>query len=185
MKSAIILVDIQNDYFPDGKNMLHQPEQAAAHARLALNYFRSNRLPVFHVRHISDRPGARFFLPDTYGAEIHLSVAPLSQEEVVIKHVPSSFLRTGLADKLLAQDIQHLVICGMMSHMCIDTTVRAAQDYGFSVTVLEDACATKDLSWNGTVIPAQTVHGTIMASLNGTFADVVTTEVYLASVNGY
>ena len=184
MKSAILLVDIQNDYFPGGKNVLHQPEQAAAQARIALEHFRSGGLPVFHVRHISIRPGASFFLPDTIGSQIHSSVTPLPKEEVIIKHAPSSFLRTDLKDRLHAQDIQHLVICGMMSHMCIDTTVRAAKDLGFSVTVLEDACTTKDLSWNSTVIPAQTVHGTMMAALNGTFADVITTQAYLAGIGG-
>jgi nicotinamidase-related amidase len=181
MKIALVLVDIQNDYFPNGKNPLHRPQEAAEQAGRVLAFFRNEGLTVFHVQHIS-KPGSKFFLPDTEGAKIHESVLPASGEEIVVKHAPSAFLRTGFADKLLSQGITHLVVCGMMSHMCIDTTVRAAQDYGFSVILLEDACTTKDLTWNGTVIPAQTVHGAIMASLKGTFAEVMTTAEYLKSI---
>ena len=182
MKIALILVDIQNDYFPSGKNPLHHTQEAAEQAKRVLAFFRRQGHLVFHVQHIS-KSGSRFFLPDTEGVKINASVLPAPGEEIVIKHAPSAFLHTGFAEKLLSQGISHLVVCGMMSHMCIDTTVRAAQDYGFSVTVLEDACTTKDLTWNGAVIPAETVHGAIMASLKGTFADVMTTAEYLKSAS--
>jgi nicotinamidase-related amidase len=181
MKTAIILIDIQNDYFEGGKNKLHLPQQTAAHAKQALEFFRSNNMPVFHVQHISIQQGATFFLPDSSGAEILQSVAPDIGEKVFIKLAPNAFLQTGLSDELLRQNIRHLVICGMMSHMCIDTTVRAAQDFGFSVTVLEDACTTKDLVWRDTVIPAETAHETIMASLNGVFAQVLRTDKFIAN----
>lgn len=183
MKSAIVLIDIQNDYFAGGKNELHLPEVAAAHARKALDAYRDLGMPVFHVQHISTKAGATFFLPNTTGAEIHASVAPLAQEKVIVKHVPSAFYQTDLLEELRRLEISHLVICGMMSHMCIDTSVRATKDYGFTVTVLEDACTTKDLKWKDTVIPAETVHNTMMASLNGAFAQVQETEDYLASIS--
>lgn len=182
MKNAIILIDIQNDYFEGGKNKLHLPEQAAAHAKQALEFFRSRNMPVFHVKHISIRQGATFFLSDSQGAEIHQSVTPKNGEKVIIKHFPDAFLQTGLADELLQQNMNHLVICGMMSHLCIDTTVRAAQNFGFSVTLLEDACTTKDLVWHDTEIPAETVHNTIMASLNGVFAQVLPTNQYIENM---
>ncbi|SHO52938.1 cysteine hydrolase family protein [Anaerocolumna xylanovorans] len=174
MKSAIVLIDIQNDYFEGGKNELHHSDKAAVHAKQALNFFRNAKMPVYHVQHVSGGEGATFFLPDTNGAEIHKSVTPLAEEKVFVKHAPNAFYNTGLSGELLSNGINHLVICGMMSHMCIDTTVRAAWDYGFSVTVLEDACTTMDLVLkNGAVIPAETVHNTFMASLNGTFAKVL------------
>lgn len=71
--------------------------------------------------------------------------------------------------------VDELVVCGMMTHMCIDTTVRAARDYPFPVTLLYDACATKELDIMGKTIPAETVHNAYMAGLNGTFARVLTT----------
>lgn len=180
MKSAVLLIDIQNDYFKGGKCELYHPEEAAVHGREILELFRRAKLPVYHVKHISTKEDAAFFLPDTKGAEFHESVAPLEQEKVVIKHNPSAFLNTGLAGELLEGGIEHLVIAGMMSHMCIDTTVRAAQDYGFSVTLISDACTTRDLiSREGEVIPAQTVHDTFMAALNNTFARVLDTKEFM------
>ncbi len=181
MNCALLIIDIQNDYFEGGSNPLHQPLKAAENAKRVLGFFRDNRLPVFHVRHVNLRPGATAFLPDTFGAEIHESVAPLCGEHVTVKHYPSAFLKTGLADTLESHGIVQLVVCGMMSHMCIDTTVRAAMDYGFAVTLLEDACATKDLVRDDRFIPAETVHQTFMAALHGMFAQVMTTDAFLSN----
>jgi nicotinamidase-related amidase len=183
MDSAIVLIDIQNEYFKGGKRELCAPDEAAKNAARALESFRGRGFPVFHVRHVNAAPGAGSFLPGSFGAEIHESVSPLAGETVVEKHYPSAFLRTGLYDGLKSKGINHIVVCGMMSHMCIDTSVRAAQDYGLSVTVLEDACATRDLSWGGETIPARTVHNAVMASLNGTFARVVRTDEFLAGMD--
>jgi len=179
MKSALILIDIQNDYFKDGKNALHQPEQAAIQAKRTLDYFRKRGLPVYHVQHINKEEGASFFLPDTVGAEIHASVKPQRGEKVFVKHAPNSFFDTGLADELAKKQIDHITVCGMMSHMCIDTMVRAARDFGLTTTVLHDACTTKDLKWGQTMIPAQIVHNAFMASLHGIFANVISTEEFL------
>ncbi len=182
MENAILLIDIQNDYFAGGRNELHLPELAASRAREALELYRRLNLPVFHVQHISTRPGATFFLPDTAGADIHESVAPLPNENVIVKHAPNAFFQTELAAELQRLEVRHLVICGMMSHMCIDTSVRAAKDHGFAVTLLEDACTTKDLRWRETVIPAETVHQTFMAALSGSFAQVQRTEEFIAGI---
>jgi nicotinamidase-related amidase len=179
MNSALILIDIQNEYFKGGKRELHLPEQAAARAAQALVFCRSKGLPVYHVRHINAEQGSTSFVSGSAGAEIHESVKPFAGEAVIIKHYPSAFLKTGLSEELLGKGISHLIICGMMSHMCVDTTVRAAQDYGFSVTLLEDACTTRDLLWGGETIPAETVHNAFMAALNGTFAKIVKTEEFL------
>lgn len=176
MKSALLLIDIQNDYFPGGRCELFQPEEAAEKAKLLLHHFRNRGLTVFHIQHISENKMGGFFLPGTDGSKIHFSVSPKNEEIVLIKHTPNAFFNTGLEDLLCAQDIEQLVICGMMSHMCVDSTVRAAKDLGFSVLLPEDACATKALIWGGVQIPAQTVHQVFMASLNGSFAQIVKTK---------
>ncbi|HYE69230.1 MAG TPA: cysteine hydrolase family protein [Anaerovoracaceae bacterium] len=181
MNRALILIDIQNDYFKGGKNELYMPEHAATNASRVLEYFRNKGLPVYHVQHINIREGATFFLPDSSGVEIHACVKPYQGEKIFIKHVPNSFFNTGLADELKAKQIDHLTVCGMMSHMCIDTSVRAAKDMGFSMAVLEDACTTKDLIWDNSVIPASMVHNTIMASLQGIFAQVLTVDEFFIS----
>lgn len=170
---ALILIDIQNDYFPGGKFELHNPGEAAAKAALALAAYRRMGLPVFHIRHESIQPGAAFFHPGTPGADIHHSVAPIEGERVLVKHAPNSFFGTGLHAELQALGISRLTVCGMMTHMCIDTTVRAARDYGYTVTLLEDACATRDLVRQGQGVPAATVQQAFLAALHGTFAKVI------------
>lgn len=179
MKSALVLIDIQNDYFKGGKSELSKPEKAASNAKRVLEYYRSSNLPVYHIQHISIKEGAVFFLPDTEGAEIHESVKPIKGEKVFIKHVPNSFFDTGLADELEIRHVNNITVCGMMSHMCVDTTVRAAKDLGMYTTLIHDACATKDLVWENNMILAEDVHHAFMASLQGTFAEVVSTNEFL------
>ena len=175
MNKAILIIDVQNDYFPGGKSELHNALGALESTEKALKLFRQKKLPVIHVQHINTYQGATFFIPDTEGTLIHSSLTPLENEYVVTKHAPNSFLRTNLADILSEKAITELVVCGMMSHMCVDTTVRACMDYGIKVTLLQDACATKNLVFQGKTIPAEVVHETFMASLNGLFATVINT----------
>jgi nicotinamidase-related amidase len=178
-KTALILIDIQNDYFSGGRFPLFKPDEAAAQVAKVLAHFRKLELPIFHIQHISTKPGATFFLPDTKGAEIYNGVAPLPNEKVIVKHAPDSFFQTELHDCLQQSDIKHLVVCGMMTHMCVDTTVRAAKSHGYTITLLADGCTTRDLVWQGTTIPAAVVQQVYMASLSGNFAEVMDTEMWL------
>src|SRR5205814_10469196 len=93
---ALLIIDIQNDYFPSGKMELEGADAAAANASKALARFRNDGAPIFHVRHLSTRPGATFFLPGTSGAEIHASVRPQGGERVIEKNFPNSFRATEL-----------------------------------------------------------------------------------------
>lgn len=173
MKRGLLLIDIQNDYFPGGRCELFQPEQAAEKAKLLLQYFRSRGLPVLYIQHVSESPAGGFFLPGTEGVMIHSSVSPQGEERVLVKHSPNSFFRTELEAVLRELEIEQLVVCGMMSHMCVDSTVRAARELGFSVLLAEDACTTKELSLANAQIPAQIVHRAFMAALGGAFAQVI------------
>lgn len=181
MKTAIILVDIQNDYFENGAMTLAGSDKAVKNARLVLDKFRSDSSTIIHVRHIATKPTATFFRPNTPGAEIHEIVKPLGSEKVIIKHYPNSFRETELLEYLTSQNITDLVICGMMTHMCIDATVRAARDFGFNITLIGDACATKDQQINGRTVKAEDVHNSFLAALNGFYATVKTTQEYLAA----
>ena len=183
MKKGLVLVDIQNDYFKGGKFELVSPEKAAKRAYEVLSFFRKLNWPVYHVRHISLKQDASFFLPDTPGADFYNECRPLDQEEIIIKHKPDSFLNTRLKEKLEEKGIDTLVICGMMTHMCIDTTVRSASYHGYSVELIEDACATRNLEWCGVTIPADQVQNAYMAALDGTFAKVYKGEAWLEAAN--
>ncbi|MCM2288189.1 MAG: cysteine hydrolase [Sulfuritalea sp.] len=172
MSTALLVIDIQNDYFPGGAMELVDSSEAGEQARKLIEAFRGKSLPVIHVQHIATRPGASFFVPDTKGVEIHPSVVPRDGETVIRKNFPNSFRDTPLLQHLRDNKITRLVIAGMMTHMCIDSTVRAAGDLGFECVLAHDACATRSLSFGGTTVPAATVHAAFLAALNGLFARV-------------
>ena len=171
--SALLIIDIQNDYFPGGAMALEGPDAAAGKASQVLKSFRDRRLPVIHVRHLSIRPGSTFFLPGTQGAEIHSSVTPAKDETVIEKNFPNSFRGTMLQKRLEELAVRELVIAGMMTHMCVDATVRHAADHGYKVTLLGDACATRAQSYGGESVPARQVHAAFLAALNGFYAKVI------------
>ncbi|HOD36708.1 MAG TPA: cysteine hydrolase family protein [Syntrophales bacterium] len=176
MKTALLIVDIQNDYFPKGKMELEGSTEASLRAKELLELFRAEKLPVFFVQHISAQKGAAFFLPDTEGALIHENVRPLPGETVIRKHYPNSFRETGLLDHLKKEQVGRLLVCGMMTSMCIDATVRAAFDYGFQCLVAHDACATRSHQFKEITIPATHVHGAFLAALGSVYARVMSTK---------
>lgn len=173
MSKALIIIDIQNDYFEGGNCELVNPMEASLKAKELLEYFRENSMPIFHVQHINLREGAKYFLPNSKGVEIHEHVKPLENEIIIEKNFPNSFLKTKLESELKKQNIKELVICGMMSHMCIDSTTRAAFDLGYVCTVVHDACTTKDLEFLGKKVKANEVHNSFMSALGSMFARVV------------
>jgi nicotinamidase-related amidase len=182
MQSALILIDIQNDYFPGGAMALAGMTQAAAKARQLLDAFRQARLPLFHVQHLALGPGATFFRPDTAGVEIHESVRPHPGEALIQKHYPNAFRDTGLLEVLRGAGVEEVIIAGAMSHMCVDASTRAAFDYGFACTVIHDACASRDLAFAGQTIPAAQVHGAFMAALGMRYARVLALKEFLNSL---
>jgi len=183
MTTALLLIDIQNDYFPNGRMPLERSTEACAKAQEALHVFREKQLPIIHIQHISTRPDAIHFLPCTKGVEFHPDVHPLKSETVIKKHYPNGFRDTNLKNFLTKNKINHLVIAGMMTHLCIDATVRAAYDHGFTCTVLYDGCATKNLEFNSLIIPAQSAHTAFLAALQPLYATVTSTKDFL-QVNG-
>jgi len=172
MPTALLLIDLQNDYFPGGAMELVGAEPAVQQAAHLLQAFRQRSLPVFHVQHVSKRPGATFFLPDTKGVEIHPAVRPGPGEALVTKHFPNSFRETALLADLKTAGITKLVVAGMMTHMCVDSSVRAAADLGFQCALAQDGCATRDLQLGSEKVAAAQVHLAYLAGLNGLFAQV-------------
>ncbi|RZJ55802.1 MAG: cysteine hydrolase [Flavobacterium sp.] len=179
MKTALLIIDVQNDYFENGRMPLVNAKEASEKAKNVLNLFREKKLPVIHIQHISTRPAATFFLPNTDGIAIHENVKPAENEKVIIKNFPNSFKDTELLKYLNEESITELVICGMMTQNCVDSTVRAAKDYDFNCVVIGDACATKDLEVNGQTVKAEQVQIAFLASLNYYFAKVKTLEQYI------
>jgi nicotinamidase-related amidase len=181
MARALVVIDIQNDYFPGGRMELVGSDAAAAQARALLDRFRASGEPLFHVQHLWDEPDAPFFAPHTEGFEIHETVRPLDGERLIVKEYANAFKETPLLDELRAAGVDDVVLCGMMTSMCVDASARAADDLGLKVTVVGDACAAPDLRSGDDVIPGATVHRAFLAALDGMVADVTDTRALLGS----
>lgn len=179
-KRALILIDVQNDYFPGGKWPLNGIESAADNAAKLLAAARARGDLVVHVRHEFPTEDAPFFTPRSEGAQIHSKVSSLDNEPVVLKHQVNSFRETDLKAILDRHGVDEVVICGAMSHMCVDAGVRAASDLGYRCIVVHDACATRDQEFQGKVVRAADVHAAFMAALGFGYAKLISTEAFLA-----
>jgi len=180
--TALLIIDVQNDYFPDGNMELVGATQAGENTKKMLEYYRAHQLPVIHIKHIATNAGATFFLPNTPGAEINALVAPLKDEKVIIKHYPNSFRETDLQEYLQSKGIKNLVITGMMTDVCVESTTRAAFDLGYKNTIIGDACATRDRELGSEVIPAAVVHESFLAgisALDDLYARIMNTQDYI------
>ena len=179
-KRALVAIDIQNDYFAGGKWTLKGMEAAAGNAARLLAAARAAGDTVVHVRHEFLSSDAPFFAPGTPGADFNEAVKPLAGETQVLKHTVNAFQGTHLKEILDKAGVEELIICGAMSHMCIDAATRAAKDFGYACTVAADACATRDLEFRGKVVPAEEVHAASMAALGFAYAKTPTTDEILA-----
>ncbi len=166
-KSALLLIDIQDFYFPGGKLPLVEPEKAAQNAAKLLDWFRKEKFLVIHVRHNSES-----------GGTINDIVKPLPGEKIFSKDAVNCFVGTNLLDYLKSNKIDTLVICGMQTHMCVEAATRAASDYGFKCILIHDACATKDLKYGDRLIKAEDVHYSTLATLKN-YATVESTQEFL------
>ncbi|MCK5136925.1 MAG: isochorismatase family protein [Bacteroidales bacterium] len=173
-KTALLIIDVQDFYFPGGRLQLEKPEEAGMNAGLLLDHFRKIALPVYHVRHN--------FEP---GGNIHHYVKPINGESVISKDEVNVFLNTELLDILQGDSVGQLVICGMQTHMCVEAAVRAAHDFGFSCLLVSDACATRALQYEEHIIPAKNVHFSTIQTLKDTYAKVITTEELLREFNQF
>ncbi len=175
MKKALIIIDMQNDYFAGGKMELVGIDEAMENTIKLIEDAKAKEYEIFFIQHISTREGATFFLPNSEGVKLHMRF-DVSVGTVIQKNYPNSFRGTSLQEKLQEKGIKNLIICGAMSHMCVDTTVRTAFDLGYNVELVSDACATKDLVFHGETIRTKDVQNAFMASLNGLFCKVKFTQ---------
>lgn len=172
MKEALLIIDVQNDYFPGGSNELFHPLEAEKRIQELIAESRACGRPVVYIQHFNP-PNDTFFLEGTFGAEISERIRPQPEDKIIIKRYPNSSLETELDAYLKSLQVDTLIICGMMTHMCVDTTVRAAMDYGYQVKLVADACATMDLVLGGETIPAETVQKAFIAAMDGVFATIL------------
>ena len=162
--TALLVIDIQDFYFPGGDVPLENPEDAAENAFTLINTFRENDQTVIFIRHNYEP-----------GGNINELVLPLRDEKIFSKSDVNSFLNTGLDEYLNKLGVTNLVICGMQTHMCVEAAIRAAHDLGYICTLVEDACTTRDLKYGDITIQAADVHFSTLATLKS-YAKIVKTR---------
>ena len=170
---ALLLVDIQNDYFTNGLWPVDDMDRVAAQAQDVLNSARAAGDLIIHIRHEAPSETAPFFRPGTQGALIHDSVAPLEAEQVITKHRPNSFHGTDLHAKLQKAGIEHVTVIGAMTQMCIDATVRAARDLGYDVTVVADACGARAMDFGDVRLSGAQVQAAFLKPLEMSYARII------------
>jgi len=162
--TALILIDIQEFYFDKEKMPLEGNIEATETALKVLEYFRENNMLIIHVRHKG-------------GGDIHEMVKPINNEIVIEKSQVNAFRDTELLSILKENKIENLVLLGMQTQMCLEAATRAAVDFGFNSTVIYDACATRDLEFNGHITPARDVHYSTLNTLKS-YAKVISAEEF-------
>ncbi len=166
---ALLIIDVQQFYYPEGAMPLVNPEAAGANIKQILEKWRAENRLVIHVGHKAGQ-----------GMDFHADVAPLDGEKVIIKTEVCSFKGTELLKYLQDREITTLVICGMQTHMCVEAAVRAAADLDFSCILVHDACATRDIKYGEKVVAAADVHAATLGTISGVYAEVIDTETALA-----
>ncbi len=170
-ESALVMVDCQNTY-RQGIMQLTHVEPALLEAQKLLNKARALGMPIIHIQHDAG-PGTPYDIRTNIGA-IADEVAPQNGEAVVVKQYPNAFWHTPLEAQLKSLNIEHIVLAGFMTHMCINSTARGAFNLGFKPTVVASACATRSLVGpQSKVIDAQNMHDSALAAIRDLFAVVV------------
>lgn len=168
-KRALLVIDVQEFYFPGGDMELKNPEAAAANTVKLINQARESKIEVIFIKHKYEP-----------GGNIHPSIVPSKFERVYTKTTINSFIGTELKDYLEERDIGSLIICGMQTHMCVEAAVRAAVDLGYPCTVVHDACATRDLVFGDRTVLAEDVHASTLSTLKS-YAKIVSTDEFINS----
>jgi nicotinamidase-related amidase len=180
--TALIVIDFQLEYFDGGRLPIPNGAAAMAHARQLVAFADAHGMPVFHVQHIGPA-GGPLFAQDGERVAFHPEIQPALHHHVVQKTTTSSFASTDLHTQLRERKIRMLIICGLMTHMCVSTTSRDAKPLGYQVLVAGDACATRDIdAWDGGTIGHAELHRAALTELSDSFAEVLTTERILSLV---
>ena len=177
MKQALLVIDVQNDYFKGGAMPLVNPEQALTHIHQLEQYFSAKELPIIYIQHINPSE-ARFFRVHTEGAALHSHLHLKENSIIIQKTRPNSFLNTSLEETLKQLGVEQLVITGMMTHMCIDSSTRAAAELGYQPILVADATATRDLQFAGQITAAAEVQIAFLAALSN-FAKILNRQAFI------
>jgi len=183
-KRALLVIDVQNEYFPGGARPITHPAGSYPRILKAMDAARGVGLPVIVVQHASPQPDAKTFVRGSRGWELPPELASRPRDLLVEKSLPGSFTGTALEAELRERGVDTVVVCGYMTQMCCDTTSRQAVHLGFSVEFLSDATGTLDISNEAGSVTAEELHRAILVTQAMRFAKVLTTETWIAAIAG-
>jgi len=178
MKKALIVIDMQNDYFKNGTMELKAIDEVLIQINKLINYARIREYKIYFIQHFSLKKEAVFFVPNTKGVELHKDL-DIQNDMIIEKNYPNSFRDTNLQNELKKENINELIICGAMTHMCIDTTIRAGFDLGYKIDLVSDGCTTKDLIFKEEIVKADQVQKSYLSALGSVFCTIKDTEYIL------
>lgn len=179
MRQGLLIIDVQNDYFKGGKMTLAQPEKALHQINRLEEHFLANHLPIIYIQHLKNNSNADFFGIGTTGSLLQPALNNQPTSVIIEKHYPNSFYQTNLQQTLTELGVTQLVITGMMTHMCVDSTTRASQELGYQPILIADTTATKNLIYDGLEVSAANVQSAFLSALQP-FAQVMTTQHFLS-----
>ena len=177
---ALLLIDIQegldeSEFWGGSRN---NPE-AEQNCHKILQYFRSEKLPLYHIQHSSVNPESPLY-PGKAGQKIKDIVHPDEGEWIIQKNTNSAFVNTELSELLHSENIKTLIIVGLTTDHCVSATVRSAADLGYNTVLISDATATyAKTGIDGTFYEAGLVHSIALASLKDEFAEIIDTKSLL------
>ncbi|MUG08909.1 isochorismatase family protein [Commensalibacter sp. ESL0366] len=181
--TVLIIIDLQNDYYPNGKFPLFNMNSVGKSSMKVLAAARQHHIPVIHIQHQFPMKDAPFFVQHTEGVKINKDVKPLDNEICITKNYPNAFKGTELKSVLDRHNYKNLIVIGAMSQMCVDATVRTALDYGYQVTLIPDCIASKEITFNDVEVPAPKVHAAMLWILSFAGAKIMSKDEFLAHLS--
>ena len=177
MPRALLVIDVQNEYFTGGLPVSHPPG-SLENILAAMDAAQAKGVPVVLIQHHSQQSDAPFFVPDSPAWELLPQVAQRPHDYLIHKTMPGSFHRTDLEPWLRSREVDTITICGYMTHICCDTTARQAFHRGFGVEFLSDATGTLALDNQGGKVTAEELHRAVLAIQAMRFSRVLTTAAW-------
>jgi ureidoacrylate peracid hydrolase len=184
--AALIVVDVQNDFVsPEGSAGKRGEDVGPAMAMIPnltglIDQARRVGLTIIYIRtthsdwtdtaswvyRTSQKSGLSTCREGSWGAEFYDGIAPLPTERVVIKHRYSAFINTDLNTVLKARGIQSVLVCGVATNVCVETTARDGYMYDYYVTMIDDCSAAYDAKLHMSTLENIRRHFGLVASSN-------------------
>ncbi|MDQ6919153.1 MAG: cysteine hydrolase [Candidatus Dormibacteraeota bacterium] len=182
MKRALLVIDVQNEYFSGGAMPITHPPDSLKRITDAMDGAAEKGIPIVVVQHASENPEATSFRKGTPGWRLKGEVEVRKRAAVIEKTLPGSFTGTNLEAWLKENGVDTLVICGYMSQMCCDTTARQAVHLGYKVEFLSDATGTLDFSNEAGTVKAEELHRATLVTQQHRFSKVQNVEAWIDSL---